>query len=88
MTGPSSLPDELAGSRAYLRINQTPEGIEVHPADMPTFERAQGVGRRLEPDLTPMPLEVAATSAAISLRSIAEDLSLIRHMLMHQIMEH
>lgn len=61
---------------AYRKID-----LEGHsrPADMAAFQTAQGVGARLEPALTALPVDLAATSSAVSLRAIADELAAIRH---------
>jgi|GEM_PF-4040023 len=70
-------------SRAYLRIQPLGDGgYTVSPADPQQFSAAQGVGRRLEPDLVAMPSEVADTSSAISLKAIADELQTIRRLMM------
>lgn len=62
---------------AYRKIDL--EGYS-RPADMSAFQTAQGVGQRLEPALTALPMDLAATSSAISLRAIADELAAMRHL--------
>ncbi len=64
-------------SRAYLKITRTDHGIECIPADITTFQRAQGVGERIEKKIAPMPDEITATSVAISMKRIADSLEVL-----------
>lgn len=66
-------------SKAYLKIKQTATGYRVGPANISEFERAAGVGERLEPELSPMPEDVALTSLAISMARLADEAETIRH---------
>lgn len=64
-------------SKAYLRITRTTHGCTITPADIAAFGKAQGVGARLEPDLSPMPNEVSITSLAVSMARIADSLEML-----------
>lgn len=73
---------ELSASKAYVRVQQNSNGgYDISLADLHQFSQAQGVGRRLEPELTPLPSEVSETSAAISLKAIADELQTIRRVM-------
>lgn len=67
-------------NKCYLRFTVGEHGrYTVAPADIATFEKARGVGERLEGQLTPMPTEVTLTSLAISMARIAESLETLEH---------
>ena len=72
-------PDYANCSRAYLKITRTEHGSTCAPADIHAFDKAHGVGLRLEPSLTVMPQEVTLTSLAISMARIAESMETLEH---------
>jgi len=64
-------------SKAYIKVRHNEHGYSIGPANLGEFNRASGVGERLEADLIAMPEQVTLTSLAISMARIADDLETI-----------